>query len=78
MNNCTNKEEFEKCVICGKVTNFLVSMPIDLRENYEIGLGQVCVDCARKQQEVNTLQKTLTAGQIQYAVEESRKNNNEL
>ena len=76
MNSPLNKEEYERCVVCGKTTNILVSTPIEMRENYEIGMGQVCVDCVRKQQEVNTLQKTLNTGQIQYAVEQSREASN--
>ena len=76
MKSPVKTEEFERCVICGKTTNILVSTPIEMRENYEIGMGQVCVDCVRKQQEVNTLQKTLNVGQIQYAVEQSRKASN--
>lgn len=27
-------------------------MPIDLRENYEIGLGQVCLNCAKEASEI--------------------------
>lgn len=44
-------EDFERCILCGSVTNVPVSMPIDLREDYEIGLGQVCAACAKKQRE---------------------------
>ena len=41
-------EEFERCIICGTLTNIPFSMPIDLRENYEIGLGQLCAECAKE------------------------------
>lgn len=41
-------EEFERCVICGKLTCIPISMPVDWRENYEIGLGQICAECAKK------------------------------
>lgn len=47
INNC---EEFERCVICGKLTNILISTPIDRRANYEIRIGQICSECARKHQ----------------------------
>ncbi len=45
------EEEYEKCIICGVTTNIPISMPIDWRENYEIGLGQICAECAKKQRE---------------------------
>lgn len=41
-------EEFERCILCGRLTDIPVSMPIDLRENYEIGCGQVCISCMQK------------------------------
>ncbi len=42
-------DECEICIICGKPTFVPVSMPIELRENYIVGCGQICSDCARKQ-----------------------------
>lgn len=48
MNNTPNTEEFERCVVCGTLTCVPVSMPVDWRENYEIGFGQVCAECAKK------------------------------
>jgi hypothetical protein len=50
VNSSTETEEFERCVMCGELTGIPVSMPIDWRENYEIGCGQLCVKCAKKQQ----------------------------
>ena len=41
-------EEFERCVICGRLTSVPISMPVDCRENYEIGIGQICSECDRK------------------------------
>lgn len=49
MSKTPNTEEFERCIICGALTCVPISMPIDLRENYVIGLGQVCAECAKKQ-----------------------------
>ncbi len=40
-------EEFERCVMCGKLTCVPVSMPVDWRENYEMGMGQLCAECAK-------------------------------
>ena len=48
VNNTPNTEEFEHCVICGELTCVPISMPIDCRENYEIGIGQLCAKCKRK------------------------------
>lgn len=47
--NISVTEEFERCVLCGELTGVPVSMPIDWRENYEIGIGQVCAQCAKKE-----------------------------
>lgn len=44
-----HKKEFERCIMCGKLTCIPISMPIDWRENYEIGLGQICAECAKKE-----------------------------
>lgn len=41
-------EEFERCVICGALTSIKVNTPIELRNNYEIGFGQLCADCKKK------------------------------
>lgn len=76
MNNTPNTEEFERCVLCGELTCIPISMPIDWRENYEIGCGQVCAECAKKEQQAATKGNTLTTAQILLAVEQSRKESN--
>lgn len=48
VNNISDIKEFERCVVCGKLTCIPISMPVDWRENYEIGLGQICAECAKK------------------------------
>ncbi len=68
-------EEFEHCVICGKLTRVPISMPIEWRENYEIGMGQICAECARREREA-TWGNTLTTARILQAVEQCRKENN--
>lgn len=70
------KEEYERCILCGQVTCIPVSMPIDWRENYEIGLGQVCAECAKKEREAKLFGNKLTTEQILQAVEQCRKENN--
>lgn len=42
------KEKIERCVICGRITNIPTTMPIDLRENYVSGCGQLCNNCLQK------------------------------
>ena len=76
MNNTPNTEEFERCVMCGALTSVPISMPVDWRENYEIGLGQICAACAKKQREATGWGKSLSNEQILQAVEQCRKENN--
>lgn len=75
MSEKIEKQEYERCILCQKMTDVPVSMPIDWRENYEVGLGQVCAECAKKQRE-ETEQEILSHTKILYAVELSRKENN--
>ena len=77
VNNAPNTEEFERCVMCGALTCVPVSMPVDWRENYEIGCGQICAACAKKQREATGWGKTLSNEQILQAVEQSRKESKE-
>lgn len=38
-------EEKDRCVLCGKETEYLRSTPIDQRKYYVEGCGQLCEDC---------------------------------
>lgn len=40
-------EGFERCALCGRLTPIPVSMPIDWREDYEMGFGQICIYCKK-------------------------------
>lgn len=73
VNNTPETEEFERCVMCGSMTCIPVSMPIDWRENYEIGCGQVCAKCAKAQQKSIERNNALAYEQILQAVEQSKK-----
>jgi len=42
------KDEFEICVACGEVTEYLRSIPIELRAGYVEGVGQLCTECCAK------------------------------
>lgn len=74
--NTPNTEKLERCVMCGALTSVPISMPVDWRENYEIGLGQICAACAKKQREATGWGKSLSNEQILQAVEQCRKENN--
>ena len=41
-------EEKDKCVLCGKETQYSKSTHIDSRHNYIEGCGQLCDDCGKK------------------------------
>ncbi len=73
MKNTPVTEEFERCIMCGKLTCVPISMPIDWRENYEIGCGRICAECAKKQRKAAERKNTLTTEQILLAVEQSRR-----
>lgn len=77
VNNIHNTEEFERCIMCGALTCIPVSMPIDWRENYEIGIGQICAECAKKQRKEEERESVLSTAQIFKAVEQSRKESNQ-
>ena len=66
-------EEFERCVICGRLTSVPISMPVDCRENYEIGIGQICSESAKNEREAKPFGNKLTTEQILQAVEQCRK-----
>lgn len=42
------KTEIENCVICGAETQYTKSTPIEERENYIEGCGQICKECSKK------------------------------
>lgn len=44
-------ELFERCVLCGELTPVPVTMPVEFRENYELGCGQLCILCRQKMQQ---------------------------
>ena len=61
VNNTPNTEEFERCVMCGALTCIPVSMPIDWRNNYVIGCGQLCNECVAAQQKIVERHKSGTS-----------------
>ena len=75
VNNTPNTEEFERCVMCGKLTSIPVSTPIDFRDFYEVGCGQLCSSCYMKLSKQASEETTLSDARILLAVEQSRKEN---
>lgn len=73
MNNTYEEEKFERCVMCGALTCIPIFMPIDMRENYIIGCGQICTECAKKLQGKSTQRNTLSYNHFVLAVEQSKK-----
>ena len=41
-------KQLDCCVICGKPTEYRKDVPIDKRERYVEGAGQLCRECFRK------------------------------
>ena len=70
-------EEFERCVICGTTTQIPISMPIEFRDFYVSGCGQLCVACATKRPQVSNRESALTDDLIMLAVVKSRTQNEE-
>lgn len=68
-------EQFECCVMCGAITDVPVSTPIERRQNYEIGCGQLCSECSKKQKKAAELENALTTEKILLTVEQSRNKN---
>jgi len=45
MKDTLNKKEMDNCVSCKKETKYQKNLPIDYRENYVEGAGQLCEEC---------------------------------
>lgn len=42
------ESEYEICVLCGKPTGILCTVPVQSRADYVEGGGQLCPECARR------------------------------
>ena len=38
-------DEYERCVLCGRLTDTKKLTPVDARKNYIVGAGQLCGVC---------------------------------
>lgn len=45
--NTSSAKAFERCVLCGRVTDVPLQQPISERSGYVIGAGQLCQECCR-------------------------------
>jgi hypothetical protein len=68
--NTSETEEFERCVMCGELTGIPVATPVEFRECYEIGCGQLCVDCCKKMGKVTERQDARLRKEIMAAAEQ--------
>ncbi len=70
-------KELETCVLCGEVLSIDKNLPIDCRENFIIGCGQLCEDCAHKlkieEQAENTVLLNSQIGSLVREIEEEEK-----
>ena len=39
------KEEQDRCILCGEETGYTRNTPVDMREHYVDGAGQLCLEC---------------------------------
>ena len=69
----SKNEELDICVICGAITDVPLSKPIDNREFYEVGCGQLCRNCYIKLHSDEGINNVLSDEEIVYAAELSRK-----
>ncbi len=55
----SDNSQYENCVMCGETTKVLVQTPINCRENYIHGCGQLCEKCANiiEREETNRIYK---------------------
>lgn len=70
LRNTIKAEQFERCILCGVLTDIPISTPLEFRENYEVGCGQMCYSChQRLQPDFN--ESTLSNEEIMLAVAKS-------
>ena len=43
--------DYERCVLCGNLTNVKKNTPLEYRPHYVIGAGEICEECAEQLKE---------------------------
>lgn len=76
MNNSQTKifaeETYERCICCGEQTGVLRAMPVDEREYFIHGCGQLCLNCYKKFTLSNGAENELTDEQMEYLIQATR------
>lgn len=75
LNDTSNVDEFERCIICGALANVPKSTPIEWRDNYEVGFGQLCVECAKNQHKLFEKENSSVSAQITHTDDNAKKSN---
>lgn len=45
MKNKDTQNQYEPCILCGMLTEIPLTMPVDCRQYYVEGIGQLCEHC---------------------------------
>ena len=76
-NNHPIIKKTEKCILCGKDTGIPFSAPIDSRECYIVGCGQLCKDCFDSLQYVSISKNKPFEEETYILLKRARKNSKE-
>ena len=76
-NNHPRIKKTEKCILCGKDTGIPFSAPIDSRECYIVGCGQLCKDCFDSLQYVSISKNKPSDAEMDMLLKMTRKNSKE-
>ncbi len=76
-NNHPIIKKTEKCILCGKDTGIPFSAPIDSRECYIVGCGQLCKDCFDSLQYESISKNKPSDAEMDMPLKMTRKNGKE-
>ena len=76
-NNHPIIKKTEKCILCGKDTGIPFSAPIDSRECYIVGCGQLCKDCFDSLQYESISKNKPSDAEMDMLLKMTRKNSKE-
>lgn len=66
------EEIYEKCACCHLELDILKDVPVDLREHYVTGCGQLCPECYERIQLEGKANQDLERAEMQYYIETIR------
>ncbi len=67
------KIKYEQCICCKELTSVPKTAPVDEREYYIRGCGQLCPRCYKKISQPDNTGKELTDDHVQYLIESLRR-----